>query len=228
MNLLMIAPLYDNKGTVRYFLGAQIDVSSLIEDGRGLESFAQLLSQDRTELRFGGPLDRDPKQALRDLGQLLTEDEADVVRNRVQRSTMQSQPPASIRSTSTRPIPSKGGRSSRVILGMDDVAMDRLWPAASLGSSGRLPGVYQNVSDHNATPSPKPSALTDLPTVPPRPSLPLPPNHLHIPRPPDPRPPPNQTPRPNRRALHRPRRPPRRPLPRNRRHGKSHLAHHHE
>lgn len=42
MNLLMLAPLYDNKGHVRYFIGCQIDVSSLIEGGRGLESFRDL------------------------------------------------------------------------------------------------------------------------------------------------------------------------------------------
>lgn len=149
MNLLMLAPMYDNKGTARYFLGAQIDVSSLIEDGRGLESFAQLLSQDRSISRLGAHLEKDPKQALGDLGQLLTEDEAELFRNRVQRSSLLSHqpPPASIRSVSTR-LTNGRPRSSRVVLGMDEVAAaePQLWPAANLGSSGRLPGVYQNVS----------------------------------------------------------------------------------
>lgn len=149
MNLLLLSPLYDNKGTVRYFLGAQIDVSSLIEDGRGLESFSQLLAQDRSRMGFDGPLDRDPKQALRDLSQLLAEDEAEVLfKPRVQRNSILSHHPASIRSASTRATNNRP-RSSRVILGMDEVANEAsLWPAASLGSSGRLPGVYQNVSPH--------------------------------------------------------------------------------
>lgn len=146
MNLLLIAPLYDNKGTVRYYLGAQIDVSSLIEDGRGLESFAQLLAQERANARFGRFEEKDPRKALGDLGQLLTDEEADMVRNRVQKTSMVSQPPASIRSSSTRP-PNSRGRNSRVVLGMDEMVKDPpMWPAASLGSSGRLPGVYQNAS----------------------------------------------------------------------------------
>ena len=47
MNLLLTAPLYDNRGAVRYFIGAQIDVSGLIEDGRGLDSFAHYLTENR-------------------------------------------------------------------------------------------------------------------------------------------------------------------------------------
>lgn len=43
----MCAPLYDNKGAVRYFIDAQVDVSGLIEAGRGLESFEKLLSEER-------------------------------------------------------------------------------------------------------------------------------------------------------------------------------------
>ena len=49
LNLLMLAPLYDSNGGVRYFLGSQIDVTALIDNGRGLDSFAELLAQDRSE-----------------------------------------------------------------------------------------------------------------------------------------------------------------------------------
>lgn len=164
MNLLMLAPLYDNKGTVRYFLGAQIDVSSLIEDGRGLESFAQLLSQDRSRQRFGGYPEKDPKQVLGDLGQLLTEDEAEMFRNRVVQKTstmFDSGPPGSIRSASTRQMNNRA-RSSRIVLGMDDVVVDPpLWPAASLGYSGRLPGVYQNVSERHINICPSMTTIND-------------------------------------------------------------------
>jgi hypothetical protein len=50
MNLLMCAPLNDDKGTVRYFIGAQVDVSGLVVDGRGIESFRAFLQSD-TQLR---------------------------------------------------------------------------------------------------------------------------------------------------------------------------------
>ncbi|KAB8296119.1 hypothetical protein EYC80_008912 [Monilinia laxa] len=47
INLCMIAPLYDDKGNTRYFIGAQIDVSGLVEEGRGIESFQALLRKDQ-------------------------------------------------------------------------------------------------------------------------------------------------------------------------------------
>src|ERR1700761_6277042 len=87
MNLLMIAPLYDNKGDVRYFLGCQIDVSPLLEGGKGMESFSQVLAQDRAESRFGITAGKDPMNLLGELGQLLNETEADFVMNRMRSST---------------------------------------------------------------------------------------------------------------------------------------------
>ncbi|RDW88503.1 hypothetical protein BP6252_00535 [Coleophoma cylindrospora] len=46
VNLLMCAPLYDDKGAIRYFIGAQVDVTGLVEEGRGIESFRMLLQND--------------------------------------------------------------------------------------------------------------------------------------------------------------------------------------
>lgn len=139
MNLLMIAPLYDNKGTVRYFLGCQIDVSPLIEAGRGLESFEMLLSRDRTDSRFGGRTDRKPAEVLGELGAMLNEEENKVMKQhalRYSEDVGRATPPST-----------KSGKGGRRILGMDDEASARnLWPHPSLGPSGRLPGVYQNVS----------------------------------------------------------------------------------
>ena len=148
MNLLLIAPLYDNKGGVRYFIGCQIDVSSLIEGGKGLESFSQLLAQDRSGQSHadngpGGNAARDPMQLLADLGQMLNEPEADYVMSKFRSSSQ-----GSGRST---PPPQKRP-SNRRFLSMDDSREGRpgsskrqLWPDPSLGRSGRLPGVYRNV-----------------------------------------------------------------------------------
>jgi PAS domain S-box-containing protein len=219
MNLLLIAPLYDNKGGVRYFLGCQIDVSSLIEGGRGLESFADLLARDRSESRFGDSLKKDPKHMLGEFGAVLNDEEANIVKNRTR----------SFSEGLTRPGTAMSGsvRAPRRRLGMDDAVSDRhLWPHPSLGPSGRLPGVYQNVSNtlQHSTPSP-PNQLTYFPkTVPPRPPLPLPPHNLHLSRPPDPGPATNQIPRTHRRPRTRPRRPARRSRTRHRRHSENHLA----
>lgn len=45
----MCAPLFDDKGVVRYFIGAQVDVTGLIEKGQGIESFRALLQSDLQE-----------------------------------------------------------------------------------------------------------------------------------------------------------------------------------
>jgi len=136
MNLLLLAPLYDNKGSVRYFLGAQIDVSSLIQGGRGLESFSQLLAQDRADSRFGGRVERNPKTILGEFGQMLSEEESASVANRSRRNSDSEL----ARSAGTHKA--QGGRR---VIGMDDGPSEKeFWPSPSLGHSGRLPGVYQN------------------------------------------------------------------------------------
>ncbi|KAI1822857.1 hypothetical protein F4861DRAFT_512926 [Xylaria intraflava] len=45
MNLLMIAPLYDNRGNIRYYLGVQVDVSGLLKECGGLTSLAELVAR---------------------------------------------------------------------------------------------------------------------------------------------------------------------------------------
>lgn len=49
MNLLMCTPLLDSMGQIRYYLGAQIDVSGLAKDCSGLESLRRLVDQDEEE-----------------------------------------------------------------------------------------------------------------------------------------------------------------------------------
>jgi len=43
LNLLMVAPLVDSRGTIRYFIGAQVDVSGLAKDCTNLEGLQRLL-----------------------------------------------------------------------------------------------------------------------------------------------------------------------------------------
>lgn len=140
MNLLMIAPLYDNKGNVRYFLGCQIDVSHLIEGGKGIESFERLLANDRTGERYRGRSTRRPGQVLNELGQMLSHEELDAVNMR-QRSRSRD---SSVGGSASRNLASPSWPTRRV-LGMDDSLEKEMWAHPSLGPSGRLPGVYQNV-----------------------------------------------------------------------------------
>ncbi|KAF2151249.1 hypothetical protein K461DRAFT_228555 [Myriangium duriaei CBS 260.36] len=138
LNLLLIAPLYDNKGAVRYFLGAQIDVSPLIQDGRGFESFERLLIKERVDSRMGHRQSRKPADILAELGAMLNPDELGAMKQL-------TLPPQASSGASTPT--SRGTWHGRKILGMreEDYAADKaFYPARSLGPSGRLPGVYQN------------------------------------------------------------------------------------
>lgn len=43
LNLLMVAPLFDCHGVLRYFVGAQVDVTQVLLDGAGMDSLAPAL-----------------------------------------------------------------------------------------------------------------------------------------------------------------------------------------
>ena len=45
MNLLMVAPLYDSRGVVRYHIGAQVDVSGLARECAGLDALQRLVAR---------------------------------------------------------------------------------------------------------------------------------------------------------------------------------------
>ena len=151
MNLLMIAPLYDNRGTVRYYIGAQVDISGLIEEGRGFESFARLLE----EKSQGRQRDNDLAQeklslrTLNEFGQMLSLEESSVFKSHSRSSSLQDN--ASSTNFSTRGASRRreaGTRKGRRVLGNeenDDETERSTWGFATMGPSGKLPGVYQNV-----------------------------------------------------------------------------------
>ena len=139
----MTAPLMDQRGNVHYHIGAQIDITRLLEGGKGLESFKQVLEQEQEAAI------RDPEnefsdnslslKMLRELGGLLNDQEADIVRqrsNQLKKGSMNSSG-----SAPARPLP-----AGRRFVGMDELADENIWSSGKSGSGGRLPGVYQNVS----------------------------------------------------------------------------------
>ena len=155
MNLLMTAPLYDNRGNVRYIIGAQVDVSGLIEDGRGLDSFERTLN-DRSydERDSADSADISNKKYLKRLGefgQMLSLDESSVLEKSTHSRTSSFH---EIESAKGSLRGGYGGVKSlrepgrRRMLGNEDEEMEgaRDWALSSSGPSGKLPGVYQNVS----------------------------------------------------------------------------------
>ena len=159
MNLLMTAPLYDNRGNVRYIIGAQVDISGLIEDGRGLDSFERTLNdrsrgeKDRDSADFGDATSRKSLKKLNEFGQMLSVDESSILERSHSRSSSVNDGIRSEKDSvrgSTRREREYGPRQGRRMLGNEEEEQPEGWAVSSSGPSGKLPGVYQNVSSLSA------------------------------------------------------------------------------
>lgn len=156
MNLLMTAPLYDNRGNVRYIIGAQVDISGLIEDGRGLDSFERTLNDrsrsenDRESAEFGDAVSRKSLRKLNEFGQMLSVDESSILGRSHSRSSSVNDGIRSEKDSvrgSTRREREYGPRQGRRMIGNEEEEeQPEGWAFSSSGPSGKLPGVYQNVS----------------------------------------------------------------------------------
>ena len=82
MNLLMIAPLCDSRGVVRYHIGAQVDVSGLVKDCSEMDSLAELLDiQSRNQPVPDHQLPSPEKNdELRELSEMLNQNELNTIR----------------------------------------------------------------------------------------------------------------------------------------------------
>lgn len=87
MNLLMITPLLDGNGRVRYYLGAQIDTSGLLQDFYGFEYLSTHFDNGTYIDDSDGEGDsspwedeESPQDELRALAELLHHDELEIVR----------------------------------------------------------------------------------------------------------------------------------------------------
>lgn len=125
----------DNKGDVRYFTGARIDVTQLIEGGKSMDSFYQLLTEDRPVTPAVDPLENRPTlKAMRDLGDLLNDEEKGSMRDSELRRIQSGS------STPTARVPHSP--THRRFVGIDErISQDGL----RSHYSGQVPGVYQNV-----------------------------------------------------------------------------------
>ncbi|KAF2636997.1 hypothetical protein P280DRAFT_458678 [Massarina eburnea CBS 473.64] len=149
LNLVMTAPLHDSRGHVRYYIGAQIDISHLLEGGRGLESFERLLVQDEEGIEkpkhHEPPFGNKPSTTLlHELSGLLNDEEIEAVKQRDREGhALGYGRPESIPSAISTPTKTKTLTHNRRFVGMDDTD-DNIWPPSLFGANGRLPGVYQN------------------------------------------------------------------------------------
>jgi hypothetical protein len=75
MNLLMMAPLVDSRGNLRYYIGAQVDVSGLVKDATDLDAFQQYLAEHE-----GGEGQYEPKEEFQELSKMFNHAELETVR----------------------------------------------------------------------------------------------------------------------------------------------------
>jgi hypothetical protein len=131
-----MSPLKDNQGTVRYFIGARVDVTALVEDGKTMESFYQLLASDHLMTPAADILESRPKmRALRDFGNLLNDEERGSMRGReIIRIDSRPSTPTSRHSQSF---------AQRRFVGIEERISQNGLHSRYLG---QVPGVYQNVS----------------------------------------------------------------------------------
>lgn len=144
---------------MRYYIGCQLDVTGLVEEGRGIESFAHLLAEDRYDEQQRkhqgnnshtlGTNTKDPMKALGELGQTLSLDESDMVHSHSRRDSMRDDLSiaGSMVGASVNRRENISRTSTRRVLGEDEhQCEDGEWVLSSTVLSGKLPGVYQNVT----------------------------------------------------------------------------------
>ncbi|KAI1079268.1 hypothetical protein F5B20DRAFT_171054 [Whalleya microplaca] len=148
MNLLMVAPLYDSRGVVRYHIGAQVDVSGLAKECAGLESLERLVGIEGERDKLGsqegedsGARDNAIKDEFRELAQMFNPHELKTVRKSgglMLHAHQEETVDAEGRANWHKP---------RLLI-KDDAALDRPDSSTMLqisaSSGGRLSGVYEH------------------------------------------------------------------------------------
>lgn len=148
MNLLMIAPLMDSKGTVRYFIGAQVDVSGLLKTCSDLPGLAKLVDEEYE--REDHEKRKKKGKEFQQLSEMFNGAELDLVRRhggRMHREYVDDSDSESIQGADrNRPRLMLSDPSQDVL----DRQRDRMAPGVPLVDkeriNGKLAGVYQNVS----------------------------------------------------------------------------------
>lgn len=149
MNLLMIAPLMDSRGNIRYFIGAQVDVSGLIKDCSEMEGLARVVEKEQ-ESKYANQDDEEEeghhKDEFQELSEMFNGSELDTVRRfggRMHKEYVDDSDRESIRNAPRLVLKDH----SQDILDQEKRSM----PASAASTikerlNGKLEGVYQHVS----------------------------------------------------------------------------------
>ncbi|KAH7142106.1 hypothetical protein EDB81DRAFT_760934 [Dactylonectria macrodidyma] len=151
VNLLMVAPLFDSRGIVRYHLGAQVDVSGLVKECAGLDSLSRLMQRENPEQYLGeAPTiqacpDHEDKDEFRDLVSMFNLSELKTVRE--SGGALHRMHQEDVKQTDA--VPANWNKPRLVV--WDDSTINRRLsdpilqePAINTQYGGRLSGVYQH------------------------------------------------------------------------------------
>ncbi|KAF2814694.1 uncharacterized protein BDZ99DRAFT_566644 [Mytilinidion resinicola] len=133
MNLLMCAPLFDSRGKLRYFIGAQVDVSGLVKDCTDLEALQRIVDKEESSVDSNGL--EVVKDEFQELSEMFNVAELDTVRKhggRMHREQVEDDDTSSITHRPRLLLRDSGGMESTPVR------------MPSSKSGGRLSGVYKN------------------------------------------------------------------------------------
>lgn len=140
MNLLMIAPLCDSRGKIRYHIGAQVDVSGLVKDCTDLESLQRLVLRQNQHNAYNDHNTHSVPgkgDEFQDLSEMLNIGELDTVRKwggRMHREYQDDEDDGSRSGVQHMP---------RLLLKEPTASLNETYNLESRGS-GRLSGIYQH------------------------------------------------------------------------------------
>lgn len=175
MNMLMIAPLCDSRGKIRYFIGAQVDVSGLVKECTDLESLQRLVvDQERGRATNGDGQDvyETKKDEFQELSEMMNMAELDTVRRYGGRMHREQQEDEEEKG-------SMGAHQPRLLLKEPSPDLNKSFNLNRSGN-GKLSGVYQHVRIPRTPPPENPltssSTSSSAPTPPSASSSPPPPS----------------------------------------------------
>ncbi|KAK3075896.1 hypothetical protein LTR53_000325 [Teratosphaeriaceae sp. CCFEE 6253] len=150
MNLLMIAPLYDSRGTIRYYIGAQVDCSGLAKDCSDLDGLSHLVERDRDAEAAAEEERAHAKDEFQELSEMFNGAELETVRRcggRMHKDWAEESDADSIMSHSRPRLLLQDPTQDTLDRNRDSIAS----MAGSVGSTvtrdkinGKLEGVYQH------------------------------------------------------------------------------------
>lgn len=150
MNLLMVAPLFDSKGVLRYFIGAQIDVSGLLKECIGLDSMADLVARDE-DPELASDMDAAAqKNEFQSLSEMFNLGELDTVRRHgggMHSEKVDESDRESVASHRPRLLLRDQSREAFVPAAITPAAIPGASSSGSIDTTlnGKLEGVYQHV-----------------------------------------------------------------------------------